>query len=115
MLAGAVLAALALEDRIDTHLESLILLDAAPTGDELLDPVLAEIAADSAIRNAEYWIEKTVLRSDDVLELVLDRLVVEKKILTHHLGPDLAQAEGSIRTVRERIAVSSERGPSGSR
>ena len=75
MLAGAVLAALALEDRIDTDLESLILLDAAPTGDELLDPVLAEIAADSAIRNAEYWIEKTVLRSDDVLELVLDRLV----------------------------------------
>ena len=85
MLAGAVLAALALEDRIDTDLESLILLDAAPTGDELLDPVLAEIATDSAIRNAEYWIEKTVLRSDDVLELVLDRLV-EKKILTHHLG-----------------------------
>ena len=85
VLAGAVLADLALESRIDTDLESLIVLDATPTGDELLDAVLAEIAADSVTRNAEYWIEKTVLRSDTVLEMVLERLV-EKKILTYHLG-----------------------------
>ena len=85
VLAGAVLADLALEGRIDTDLESLTLLDATETGDELLDPVLAQIAAESTARNAEYWIEKTVLRSDGVLELVLDRLV-EKKILNHHLG-----------------------------
>ncbi len=85
VLAGAVLADLALEGRIDTDLESLVLLNPTPTGDDLLDPVLAEIAADSAGRNAEHWIEKTVLRSDAVLEIVLDRLV-EKKILTYHLG-----------------------------
>ena len=85
VLAGAVLADLALEDRIDTDLESLTLLDATETGDDLLDPVLAQIAADATTRNAEYWIEKTVLRSDDVLEMVLDRLV-DKKILNHHLG-----------------------------
>ena len=84
VLAGAVLADLALEDRIDTDMESLILLDATGTGDELLDPVLEEIAA-AATRDAEYWIDKTVARSDTVLETVLDRLV-EKKILNHHLG-----------------------------
>ena len=38
VLAGAVLADLALEGRIDTDLESLTLLDATETGDELLDP-----------------------------------------------------------------------------
>ena len=98
MLAGAVLADLALESRIDTDLESLILLDATPTGDELLDPVLAQIAADSATRNAEYWIEKTVLRSDAVLEMVLDRLV-EKQILNHHLG-DFWSFSGSFSRTR---------------
>ena len=85
VLAGAVLADLALEDRIDTDLESLILLDATETGDELLDPVLEEIAAEADTGDAEYWIERTAARSDTVLEMVLDRLV-EKKILNHHLG-----------------------------
>ena len=44
-LAGAVLMDLALEDRIDTDLDSLILVDKAPTGDPLLDPTLERIAA----------------------------------------------------------------------
>ena len=39
-LAGGVLMDLAMENRIDTDLEHLILLDAAPTGDSLLDPTL---------------------------------------------------------------------------
>ena len=58
VLAGAVLADLALESRIDTDLESLTLIDATPTGDELLDPVLAEIADESETRNAQFWVEK---------------------------------------------------------
>lgn len=85
VLAGAVLADLSLEGRIDTDLESLVLADATATGDELLDPVLAEIAAEPKAQNAQYWVEKTVLRSDAVLEQVLDRLV-DQKILNHHLG-----------------------------
>ena len=43
-LAGALLMDLALEGRIDTDPDYLSLLDAAPLGDDLLDPVLAEIA-----------------------------------------------------------------------
>ena len=37
-LAGAVLMDLALEDRIDTDLEGLVLIDSTPLGDSLLDP-----------------------------------------------------------------------------
>ncbi len=52
VLAGAVLADLALERRIDTDLEKLTLVDASSTGDDLLDPVLAEIAQDGTFQNA---------------------------------------------------------------
>ena len=37
-LAGGVLMDLALEERIDTDLEKLILVNATPVGDTLLDP-----------------------------------------------------------------------------
>ena len=57
-VAGAVLMDLALEDRIDTDLEHLILLDATPTGDELLDPTLREIAA-AGQQDIRYWVEQT--------------------------------------------------------
>ena len=43
-LAGAVLMDLALEDRIDTDIERLMLVDATPVGDDILDPALADIA-----------------------------------------------------------------------
>ena len=43
-LAGGVLMDLAMEDRIDTDLDGLVLLDATPTGDNLLDEALADIA-----------------------------------------------------------------------
>ena len=86
VIAGSVLADLALEFRIDTDAESLTLVDATETGDSLLDPVLAEIAADPPpAHNAQYWIEKTAQRSDAALDIILDRLV-EKKILDHDSG-----------------------------
>ena len=86
-VAGSVLADLSLELRIDTDLDSLTLIDATETGDELLDPVLAEIAAAPAPkRNTQYWIEKTADRTDSVIEAVLDRLV-KNNILDHdHAG-----------------------------
>ena len=86
VIAGSVLADLALEFRIDTDAESLTLVDATETGDSLLDPVLAEIAADPPpAHNAQYWIEKTAQRSDAALDIILDRLV-EKNILDHDSG-----------------------------
>ncbi len=85
-IAGSVLADLALDFRIDTDLDALTLLDATETGDELLDPVLAQIAAaPPPNQNAQYWIEKTAGRADWVIETVLNRLV-ENNILDHDSG-----------------------------
>ena len=85
-MAGSVLADLALDFRIDTDLNSLTLLDSTPTGDELLDPVLAQIAAaPPENQNAQYWIEKTADRTEWVIETVLDRLV-RNNILDHDSG-----------------------------
>ena len=63
-----------MENRIDTDLEHLILVDATPTGDSLLDPTLAEIAAGEK-HDARYWVEQTAERSDAIQEEVLSRLI----------------------------------------
>lgn len=74
-LAGAVLMDLALEDRIDSDLESLTLIDASPTGDELLDPVLEEIAAESQLHSPQFWVERIAARAEQISDTAFDRLV----------------------------------------
>ena len=76
-LAGGVLMDLALENRIDTDLQQLILLDATPLGDSLLDPTLADIAAarEQPARDARFWVERTANRGDEIREEALSRLV----------------------------------------
>ena len=61
--------------RIDTDMDSLILLDPAETGDPALDPILSEIASEPVQRNAQYWIERLAQEADSVIDLTLDRLV----------------------------------------
>ena len=73
-LAGAVLMELAMENRIDTDPENLILIDSTPVGDNLLDPTLAEIAA-SEQHDARYWVEQTAKKGDQLREEALSRLV----------------------------------------
>ena len=73
-IAGGVLMDLAMENRIDTDLENLILVDATPVGDSLLDPTLAEIEAGEK-RDARYWVEHTARRAYAIREEVLSRLV----------------------------------------
>ena len=75
VLAGGVLMDLALEDRIDSDLESIILLDATPTGDELLDPALAEIDREKDTHSPQYWVERIARRADEINETAIDRLV----------------------------------------
>ncbi len=85
-LGGAVLMDLALEDRIDTDLERLILVDATPLGEEMLDPMLAEIAQEVGAagaegeHNARFWVERAAGRSDEIRRAAVDRLV-ERGIL----------------------------------
>ena len=75
-LAGGVLMDLALENRIDTDVDKLVLLDSTPLGDNLLDPLLADIAASPETHGARYWIEHAVDGADDIRETSIDRLVV---------------------------------------
>ncbi len=75
-LAGGILMDLAMENRIDTDLENLILVDSTPVGDSLLDPALAEIAA-SEQKDTRYWLEHLAEKSPEVREEALNRLVSE--------------------------------------
>lgn len=79
-LAGGVLMDLAIENRIDTDLKKLVMLDATPTGDDLLDPVLADIAAAQDRRDARFWVERTAGRADGIRERALEKLI-ERGIL----------------------------------
>ena len=73
-IAGGVLMDLAMENRIDTDLERLILVDSTPVGDSLLDPTLADIAAGEK-NNTRYWVERTARSSPEIREEALARLV----------------------------------------
>ncbi len=80
-VSGAVLMDLALENRIDTDLEKLILIDATPVGDSILDRVLADIAAGES-NDTRYWVEQISRSGTRIREQTLERLV-EKGILEH--------------------------------
>ncbi|MDE2794117.1 MAG: GPP34 family phosphoprotein [Gemmatimonadota bacterium] len=74
-LAGGVLMDLAMEDRIDTDLDKLILVDPTPLDDDILDPVLADIAAATGTHDARYWVERAASRAFDTREAAMERLV----------------------------------------
>ena len=78
-LAGGVLMDLALEDRIDTDLEKLILVDPTPLGDAILDPALAGIAAaveaSDTNRDARFWVEREVNRADEIRGAAIESLI----------------------------------------
>ncbi|MCR0982089.1 GOLPH3/VPS74 family protein [Roseomonas populi] len=84
-VAGAILAELALRNRIDTDPQRLFVADAAPTGDAILDPVLARIAADpgpseaegSVPHNSRYWIETLGREAETYREAIFARLVAQ--------------------------------------
>ncbi|MCY3634515.1 MAG: GPP34 family phosphoprotein [bacterium] len=78
-IAGAVLMELAMENRIDTDLEHLILIDGTPLDDSLLDPTLAMIAEGQGVegqeRDARYWVEQMARQAPEIREEALARLV----------------------------------------
>ncbi len=85
VMAGAVIADLALENRIDTDLNRLYLVDPTPIEDNLLDPTLKEIADSRETSDTRFWIERIASRSEDIVTATLDRLV-ERKILDYESG-----------------------------
>ena len=74
-LAGGVLMDLALENRIDTDLENLVLIDSTPTGDNLLDNTLADIAAEER-HDTRFWVERIASNAHEIREDALERLVL---------------------------------------
>ena len=84
-LAGGILMDLALEDRIDSDLDSLTLIDSSPTGDELLDPVLDDIANESRTNSPRYWVERIASRASQISDTAFDRLV-KQGILDYDSG-----------------------------
>ena len=75
-IAGGVLMDLAMENRIDTDLENLILIDATPLNDSLLDPTLVEIEAGEK-NNTRYWVEQAAQNAYAIREEALSRLVAQ--------------------------------------
>ena len=68
--------ALALERRIDTDDQRLAVTDPTPLGDDLLDPILVEIAQGSEnARDTAFWIGSLSKRSDELRESALARLI----------------------------------------
>ncbi len=74
VLSGAVLMDLALKGKIDTDLNSLIIIDPEPTGDGLLDPILERLTKEGEKHDAQYWVEHCQGLSGDIREEALDRL-----------------------------------------
>ena len=74
-LAGAVLMDLALENRIDTDLDKLTLVDAAPLEDDILDAALAQIAASAETHDAEYWVRRIAGEGERIRAAALARMV----------------------------------------
>ena len=78
-LAGAILAELALRNRINTEQGRFLVTDATPTGDSLLDPVLARIAADPGAtadvpHDSRWWIETLAGEADAFRDAIFARL-----------------------------------------
>ncbi len=98
VIAGAALAELSLMSRIDSDLDSLILLDDTETDDASLDLIQREIASEPGQHNVQYWIERLAPHTEMIIDQTLERLV-DNEILKHHAGefwtlaPNLGQLD----------------------
>ena len=65
---------LALENRIDTDFARLMLVDATPLGEGILDATLAEISGAEHQHDTGYWLERTAERGDEIRNAALARV-----------------------------------------
>ena len=111
-LVGAVLVDLAFAYRIDTDPKALIVGDRTPTGEPMLDRILAIIADHPETIDTSAWI-KTLARDEaaDLQKQALDRLVVrgilgrrEKKSLLGFLQrPQLDERRRGVQEIKKRM------------
>ncbi len=74
VISGAVLMDLAFENRIDTDPDRLLLLNPAAVNDDVLDPVLADIAAAPETRDPAWWLDRVARRGPEILDIAVARL-----------------------------------------
>ena len=79
-LAGAALLELAFQNRIDTDLTHLTLVNAKPTGEGMLDPLLEKIVEAKDKKDAKYWVGVFSAEGEKLREKTLDRLVQRRII-----------------------------------
>src|SRR5689334_3946003 len=72
-LAGAVLMELAIRDRIDTDLDKLMVVDATPTGEPVLDGILAQMAAEPGSHSTDDWVDFLKHNGQEIHDAALDR------------------------------------------
>ena len=77
VLAGAALMELALANRVDSDLEQLILVDPTPTGDDILDDVLQQLADTSREVSAGAVLERLSVNGEKYQEMALKRLIAK--------------------------------------
>ena len=73
-IAGSALMDLALMNRIDSDLKALWVSDASPTGDDILDGVLAKIASEPDRLDVKTWMTRLLPEAMAMREAALARL-----------------------------------------
>jgi len=81
-MAGAVLMDLALRNKIDNDLESLIVADSTPTGLQMLDTYLDKISSENKENNTRYWLTELSNYGEDIVDSALNMLVEKKTLKT---------------------------------
>jgi golgi phosphoprotein 3 len=79
-LAGAVLMELAIRDRIDTDLDKLMVVDGTPTGEPVLDGILAQMVAEPGTHSTDDWVDFLKHNGQEIHDAALARLI-ERGIL----------------------------------
>jgi len=78
VLAASILMDLALNNRLDSDLERLILVNDAPLNEPVLDDALEMIFSKREIQEPSYWISQLAVRSGEFMELLFASLVLKK-------------------------------------
>ena len=110
-LSGAILMNLALEHRIDTDLEKLMIDKTETVGDDVLDIAFNDIQLDGTDHSIKYWINKLTDKADSFKNMILNSLIKkgvlkieDKKVLwvfSARRYPVIDNAE--VKEVKERV------------
>jgi Golgi phosphoprotein 3 len=78
VLAASILMDLAMNNRLDSDLEKLILVSDAPLKEAVLDDALEMIFAKKDIQVPSFWISQLAVRSEEFMEYLVSSLIVKK-------------------------------------